>query len=286
MWRSAGSDVHDAVKYQRLPVAYRVLLGVWPCLTVVPLGTQGKETYCLNQNQRDIEILEQNLWLRVFIFVWSILDPGQHKVQVLWTARSWEGDQFHVPGSDTVQRWHLLRRHPHQDCFSNGGYSQMKVDLEVQYHQLRKQVQVVQVSCHLHLPVWLWNVITINTDPSCWIWKTDPGFRHRVPEKTSPHLLLRTQDQQLGVEQDHKINDWVWSKINFLMGPLVPLRQVSGDGNLNRSGISHATTASPKTPFWLPRGWAAPWPAEEMLDGQRHGVDIPAHGRTVHKGLL
>ena len=33
-------------------------------------------------------------------------------------------------------------------------------------------------------------------------------------------------------------------------------------------------------------GWATSWPAEEMLDGQHQRVDIPAHARTVHKGLL
>ena len=30
------------------------------------------------------------------------------------------GDHFQVPGSNPVQRWHLLKRNPHQDCFSNG----------------------------------------------------------------------------------------------------------------------------------------------------------------------
>ena len=28
------------------------------------------------------------------------------------------------------------------------------------------------------------------------------------------------------------------------------------------------------------------WSAEEMLDGQRQRVDIPAHARAAHKGLL
>ena len=32
--------------------------------------------------------------------------------------------------------------------------------------------------------------------------------------------------------------------------------------------------------------WAAPWSAEEMLDGQHQRVDIPVHARTNHKGLL
>ena len=33
-------------------------------------------------------------------------------------------------------------------------------------------------------------------------------------------------------------------------------------------------------------GWAMPWLAEEMLDGQHQRVDISAHARTGHKGLL
>ena len=33
-------------------------------------------------------------------------------------------------------------------------------------------------------------------------------------------------------------------------------------------------------------GWATPWSAEEMLDGQQEKVDIPVHARTAHKGFL
>ena len=32
--------------------------------------------------------------------------------------------------------------------------------------------------------------------------------------------------------------------------------------------------------------WATPWPAEEMLDGQRQRADSPARARAAHKGLL
>ena len=32
--------------------------------------------------------------------------------------------------------------------------------------------------------------------------------------------------------------------------------------------------------------WATPWWAEEMLDEHHQRVDIPAHARTAHKGLL
>ena len=38
---------------------------------------------------------------------------------------------------------------------------------------------------------------------------------------------------------------------------------------------------------WVDRySWATPWSAEEMLDGHHQRVDIPAHARTTHNGLL
>ena len=55
-------------------------------------------------------------------------------------------------------------------------------------------------------------------------------------------------------------------------------------GGWHRSGMSHATTASPKLSFRT--GWATPWSAEEMLDGQHQTVDTLAHARTADKGLL
>ena len=42
------------------------------------------------------------------------------------------------------------------------------------------------------------------------------------------------------------------------------------------SGMSRATTASPDHPKGHLGGWATPWSAEEMLDGQSQRVDIPA----------
>ena len=57
------------------------------------------------------------------------------------------GDQFQVDGINPLQGWHLLGRSPHQVCLSNG---RTKQDLAVQHHQLCKQVQVLQVACHLH----------------------------------------------------------------------------------------------------------------------------------------
>ena len=79
---------------------------------------------------------------------------------------------------------------------------------------------------------------------------------------------------------EHTTNDRVRSKINFLVGPQEPLP--SRDGNLHGSGMSHATTASPKPSLGHLGGWAT----EEMLNGEHQRVDIPAHARTAHKDLL
>ena len=55
--------------------------------------------------------------------------------------------------SNPVQRWHLVSRSLFQDCLSNGSNGQTNQDLAVQHRQLWKQVQSVQVSCHLHPPL-------------------------------------------------------------------------------------------------------------------------------------
>ena len=51
------------------------------------------------------------------------------------------GDQFQVPGSNPVQRWHLLSRSLYQDCLSHSSNGQTKQDLVVQHHQLGTQAQ-------------------------------------------------------------------------------------------------------------------------------------------------
>ena len=45
---------------------------------------------------------------------------------------------------------------------------------------------------------------------------------------------------------EHKTYDWVRSKINFLVGPQGHFWQLSRDGNLHGSGMSHVITASRK----------------------------------------
>ena len=52
----------------------------------------------------------------------------------------------------TLYKFGMLNRNALQDCLSNNSSDQIKEDLAVQHHQFRKQVQVVQVSCHPHHP--------------------------------------------------------------------------------------------------------------------------------------
>ena len=76
---------------------------------------------------------------------------------------------------------------------------------------------------------------------------------------------------------EHETNDWVWSKINFLVGPQEPLLATVKRRTL--AWLTHVTRhkSLSKTIFQS---------AEEMLGGQHQRVDIPAHARTAHKGLL
>ena len=85
---------------------------------------------------------------------------------------------------------------------------------------------------------------------------------------------------------EHKTNDWMQSKISFLLGPEESLLVTVKGQKHHESGTSHTTTASPKPSFTAPWGWATQWSAEKLLDGQRQGVDIPVRARTAHKYLL
>ena len=113
-------------------------------------------------------------------------------------------------------------------------------------------------------------------DPACSFWKKNPGFRNQVHEETFPYLLLRTQDQRLGAEQDQ-----------FSCGSTG-----TPSGNCQETEICVVRACyKPRQPLQNHPsghlgGWATPCSAEEMLDRTHQRVDIPAHARTVHKGLL
>ena len=103
----------------------------------------------------------------------------------------------------------------------------------------------------------------------------DPGFRNQLHEETSPYLLLGAQDQRLGAEQ--------------IQLPCRSTGTSSGSCQETETGIVR-TCHAPRQPLQNHPsghlgGWATPWSAEEMLDGQYQTVDIPAHARTAHNGL-
>ena len=55
-------------------------------------------------------------------------------------------------------------------------------------------------------PLWLWNM-----DPACWLWVRSPDFETKCLRELLRNSYL-----------EHKTNDWVRSKINFLVGPQEP----------------------------------------------------------------
>ena len=109
-----------------------------------------------------------------------------------------------------MHRWHLLSRSLHQDCLSNGSNDQTKQDLSVQHHQLHKQVQALQVSCHLHPGTLLYGCET-------WTLLADSEKRIQAFETKCPRKLLRIS------YLEHRTNDWVQSNVSFLVGPQEPL---------------------------------------------------------------
>ena len=90
------------------------------------------------------------------------------------------------------------------------------------------------------------------------------------------HLLLGAQDQRLGVEQGQR-----------------PYRSKgTSSGNCQETDTCMVRACqTQQQPLKNHRsghlgGWVTPWSEEEMLDGQHQRVDIPAHAKTAHKGLL
>ena len=64
---------------------------------------------------------------------------------------------------------------------------------------------------------------------------------------------------------EHRTNDWVQRRTASLWVHRNLFWQLSRDGNLHGSGMSHTMTDSPEPSFREP--WRVPWSAEEMLDG-------------------
>ena len=152
-------------------------------------------------------------------------------------------DQFQVPGSNSVQGWHLLSINQHQDHHSSGSNSQIKLDLVKQLCQLHKQVQIVEMSCHLDPPLWLWDM-----DPACWLWKKGPDLWDQAPEENFSTCTWSTRPTT--------------GCGDFLAGPQKPLLAVTKGGNWHGLGISLSMTASAKPSL------RASWRVVNALDGK------------------
>ena len=85
---------------------------------------------------------------------------------------------------------------------------------------------------------------------------------------------------------EHKTNDWLRSKIIFLVGPLEPLLAIVTRQKLAWFGHVTRHDSLSKTVSGYLGEWATLCSAEEMLDRQHRKADVPAHARTSHKGLL
>ena len=134
--------------------------------------------------------------------------------------------------------------------------------MAVQHYKLCKQVESLQVSCHLHPPLWLWNM-----DPACWLKKRIQAIKTKCIRKLLCISYL-----------EHKTNDRVQSKTNFLVGP----QESSGNCQEMESCMVQACHTPQKLPQNHPSGhlggWAMLWSTKEMLDGQHQRIHpCPCH---------
>ena len=113
-----------------------------------------------------------------------------------------------------------------------------------------------------------------------WTLIANSGKRIRAFETKCLRKLLRISYLEL------KTNDWVRSKICFIVGPQEePLLATLKTRKLAR--FRHVTRHDSLSNTLLQGGeWETLWLAEGMLDGQHQRVDIPARATAAHKGLL
>ena len=113
-------------------------------------------------------------------------------------------------------------------------------------------------------------------DPACGLSKKDPGLWNQLPEETFSHLLLGAQEQWLGVEQDqlHSGSTGTSSGNCLETETCMVWACYMPEQHLQNHPSGH---------LW---GWATLWLAKDMLDGQHQRVDVPAHAKAPHNGLL
>ena len=81
--------------------------------------------------------------------------------------------------------------------------------------------------------------------------------------------------------------NWAWSKINFLV--VAQDSFLAADKRPKLAWFRHVTRHNSLSKFIhksILDGVATPWSVEEMWNGQNQRVDVRAHARAAHKGLL
>ena len=117
------------------------------------------------------------------------------------------GDQFQVLGSNSVQRWHLLSRNPHQDCLSNGSNGKIKQDRRSNTINFASKLSCISLLSRPSSSMAVKHRLFLLT-----LKKRIQAFETKCPRKLSRFSFL-----------EYKTNDWVQGKIIFLAGPREPL---------------------------------------------------------------
>ena len=143
-----------------------------------------------------------------------------------------------------MQGWHLLSRSWHQDCLSNGSNGQAKQDLVLQHHQLCQQVQALQVL----------------SPPSSSVVKHRPCLLTLKKKKKLQVFETKCMRKLLRISYlEHKTNNWVRSKISFLVSPREPLLATVKRRKLAWCGYVTPQQPLQKHPSGHLGGRATPW---------------------------
>ena len=110
-------------------------------------------------------------------------------------------------------------------------------------------------------------------DPACWIWRKKSKLSKQNTWENVSTSSTWSFDQRLGAEQDQ-----------------LPCESTKTSGNCQETDTCmvracHTLRQSLQNQLLRHfRGWAMPWSAGEILDGQHQRVDIPAHARNWPPG--
>ena len=106
---------------------------------------------------------------------------------------------------------------------------------------------------------WLWEMDPVSYVPNWWLWEKGPSFQDQLANAWGISCISYLA---------HKANTWVWSKVNFLVGPQELLL-----GTIKRMSMLPTTTASLKPTF------GAPWSvANAMVGTENAEMTMPKSG--------